>query len=66
VTKFFENPVAATIFVGVFAALGFLGLTAVVDGVESADYITAPLVGIGGAVGYRIGRRRADAKRARQ
>ena len=65
-TKLFENQVFATIFVGVFAALGFLALTAVVDGLESADYVTAPLVGVGSAIGYRIGRRRSERKRRRQ
>ena len=62
-TKFFENPVAATIFVGVFAALGFLALKAVAGGIESADFVIAPLVGIGGAVGYRIGQRRSERRR---
>jgi purine-cytosine permease-like protein len=58
-----ENPVAATILVGVLAALGFLGLKAVLGGIETADLVTAPLVGIGSAVGYRLGVQRSERKR---
>ena len=64
-TKLSENPIAATIFVGVFAALGFLALKAVLGGIETADYISAPAIGIGGAIGYRFGARRAEEKKRR-
>jgi hypothetical protein len=66
VTKFFENPVAATIFAGVFAALGFLGLKALFGGIETIDFVIAPLVGVGSAIGYRVGVRRSEQNRRRQ
>ena len=54
-----ENPLAAMALVAVLAALGFLALKAVVDGLATVDLITAPLVGVGSAIGYRIGVRRS-------
>ncbi len=58
-----KNPVVAVLFVAVFSALGFLALKALLGGVESTDYVTAPLVGIGGAIGYHFGRRRSEQRR---
>ena len=58
-----ENPLARAILVGVLAAAGFLALKAVTSGIEDADYITAPAVALGSAIGYHWGVRRSERKR---
>ncbi len=59
------NPTVATIAVGVLAALLFLALQAATDGIDTTALISSIGVGIGGAVGYRIGVRRRE-RRARR
>ena len=57
-----QNPIARAVLVGVLAALLFLALKAVTSGVEDADYIVAPAVAIGSAIGFHVGTRRRERK----
>ena len=58
-----DNPLARAILVGVLAAAGFLALKALTSGIEDGDYIVAPAVAIGGAIGFHWGVRRSERKR---
>ncbi len=55
-----QNLVARAVLVGVLAALGFLALNAATGGLDTADYITAVGVAIGGGAGYHYGVRRKE------
>ena len=61
-----QNALAMTVLVGVLAAIGFLALKAATGGIEDSDYITAPAVAIGAAIGYHYGVRRRERKERRR
>ena len=58
-----EQPIPRAIAIGLGAAVLYLVIMSLTDGVDSVAYISAVGVAVGAAVGGEIGRRRADAKR---
>ena len=59
------NPLARAALAGVLAAVLFLALKVAVGGLEAADYVTAPAVAVGVAIGFHFGSRRSEEKRRR-
>ena len=57
-----QNPIARAALVGVLAAALFLALKAVTSGIEDGDYVVAPAVALGSAIGFHFGTRRRERK----